>query len=820
MDITERLKSWVEPRPKKLARSLIANPGLELQKHFDATSDMLGLGERRAYVVPASEQTIEIHSKDFELQLKEGGAPLVWSSPLAAEDAYGLINSVFVTGQLPKRGTKELMAAYSIMPRLRSAVHRIARDVSCVPMKLYFPTTKYGKRYLPEYKALRDHSQRHQMKKELQRSGDLTELAPDHPAYVFLRAGNPKMPGRQSRFITQVFYLLKGDTYNIIARDSNGAPARWYPIPPYWEIMSPTAFRPWHRFQYGTWYCDVPESECMWWADPDPLNPYGRGTGVGESLATNLETEHAGARHQNRMLRQNATPDSIVMVEGAGKTALEDMELRWNERHQGPERAGRPHFTGSKIDVKQLQSSFRDMELIKLREFEKQTISDCFHVPKELDGNLESANRAAAGAVRYFYLEFTITPWVEDERDNWQYAMQSLFNGEVAVDYEPFVPADDDRIQAVMTTFPQAFKVKEARELAGFDPSGDERDEEYLAPIPTAPPALGASPTPSPVKPTTTPAPKPPKPSDEDGNEDESEPEGRSFLSPRRLLPEAKALSREQQDRIDAIVQSVLDSDAFRGVGDNLGDIITQAGDSALVDIAIDYQGSADVPAALNAGADAVRAYVGDQFEERLGAINQATADYLADFLATQIEKGATAEEIGDALDKSTNFAFGDARAARITSMEVTGAANFGRLEAFKQSGVVDQKLWVHYPGILGGVRESHEDLDGIQIPVDDDFTDDATGATGQYPGGFGDPESDANCCCELEYVLSEEEDVDDDKFVVEGVPDHQLVPEYVEKAPKLKALREHHALLLQTKTSEALAAQKALVKSKLRLLP
>ena len=526
--VLERFVDYFAPRPPRLAKSLLRNPHLDLANSMAATSEAMGLYPR-TIERPAADTVLELGAdrrlepttshEGFEVHApaaKEPG-PEVWTSPLAASDAYGLIQSIFVTGQLPKRGTRELLMLYSTSARVRSAVQRLARDVAQVPIKLFWATTPTGVRELSEYKSLTgglNIKSRHRMRRKLMDSGDMKELSPEHPAYQFMRAGNLKLPGRQSEFMMQVFQLLKGDSYAIKVRGGvdGQVPVRWYPIPPYWVIMAPTAARPFHRCQWGTWYCDVPEVDMMWWVDPDPLNPYGRGIGVGESLADNIGAEKSASRHQYRVLDNHAMPSQLIQVEGANKIQLAQFEQKWMQRHWGTDRAGRPYFTGAKIDVKQLENSFRELELIKLRDFERQTISDCFHIPKELDGNLESANRAAAGAVRYFYLEFTVTPWVEDRVANWNQQLWPEFNEEVVADYEPFVPADEDRIQAFMTGFPQAFKVLEAREAAGYDASGDPRDDEFLSPLPVAapagPPKLGAgtSPKPSPVKPPKPPA--------------------------------------------------------------------------------------------------------------------------------------------------------------------------------------------------------------------------------------------------------------------------------------------------------------------------
>ena len=89
----------------------------------------------------------------------------------------------------------------------------------------------------------------------------------------------------------------------------------------------------------------------------------------------------------------------------------------------------------------------------------------------------------------------------------------------------------------------------------------------------------------------------------------------------------------------------------------------------------------------------------------------------------------------------------GDARAERIARTEVLRSSNFGTLEAYRQTGVVEKKMWLATPGTTGS-RESHEELDGSVIGLNEEWTDPATGKKALHPGGFDDPASDCNCRC------------------------------------------------------------------------
>src|SRR4051812_26716119 len=66
-------------------------------------------------------------------------------------DVKSLLSGIYVAGRPPKRGTVELLQAYSVAPWLRAVTHRIAHAVAGRPMKLYVVTSKGAPRKAFEY---------------------------------------------------------------------------------------------------------------------------------------------------------------------------------------------------------------------------------------------------------------------------------------------------------------------------------------------------------------------------------------------------------------------------------------------------------------------------------------------------------------------------------------------------------------------------------------------------------------------------------------------------------------------------------------------
>lgn len=115
---------------------------------------------------------------------------------------------------------------------------------------------------------------------------------------------------------------------------------------------------------------------------------------------------------------------------------------------------------------------------------------------------------------------------------------------------------------------------------------------------------------------------------------------------------------------------------------------------------------------------------------------------------ATLSEGFAAGESIPD-LAKRVQDVFDTAstsRATMIARTEVIEASNFGALESYKQSGVVEFKGWLSSRD--DRVRDSHQ-IDGQEVGLDEDFIL-ADGTPTQYPGESGDPGNDINERCTI----------------------------------------------------------------------
>jgi hypothetical protein len=123
--------------------------------------------------------------------------------------------------------------------------------------------------------------------------------------------------------------------------------------------------------------------------------------------------------------------------------------------------------------------------------------------------------------------------------------------------------------------------------------------------------------------------------------------------------------------------------------------------------------------------------------------------------LTKQIDEGVSQRETTDQLAERVSMFFDDQvdyRAKRIAVTTSNTAMNTGNDIAAKQAGIFKYKTWVTFRDEK--VREAHQDLDGVKIPIEGKFLDRFTGDHLDYPGDPSavDVKSVVNCRCNLVY--------------------------------------------------------------------
>jgi phage portal protein BeeE len=448
-----------------------------------------------------------------------GKALLSLFDPAAARQTYGLMAKVHPTGQgePPKRGTREFLQAYSTSPWLRAAVERVAISCSSVTWRLYVPTDSaapsdgrsnrpfatvtigHRRFQVPIYTRGLDRLKSHparivQLSRGMERTKALEELADsgklrvveDHPLLDLLQGVNGGyLVGSDIRKLLHIHLDTVGDAFWLKQRNEVGMPVAVWPLPPHWVSHLPT---PGHRFFTLTFRgftgpIDIPETEILWFTDPDPSNPYGHGSGIARALGDELDTDQAAAHHLRRFFYNGGRPDVLITGEGLSLDNTRDLESAWMARSREFFKAGLPFFMNEKATVQELGTSFRDQTIVPIREHERDIIVNVIGLPPEVLGIIENSNRATIDAADYLMARYVSTPRLEKVREVKQVRLVPEYDERLILDYDSPIMEDKEFHLKVMQAQPVIPQVDEWRELMGLEPMGGKEGKLHMVPM-------------------------------------------------------------------------------------------------------------------------------------------------------------------------------------------------------------------------------------------------------------------------------------------------------------------------------------------------
>lgn len=380
-------------------------------------------------------------------------------------------------GAPPTRGTREILDAYNTMPWLRAVVNKVSCSVATTGWHLYV-VSENGK----AVKAANIQNANFEVRSRyLKQQNNIREIT-NHPLLDLLNTGNSFMTGITVRQIIQVYLDLVGEAFLLKERNKAGVPIALYPLPPDWVVNIPTLDYPVFRVSFRGFDEEIPASEILWISDPDPRNPYARGSGTARSLADELETDEYAAKHTKSWFYNKARPDLIISADGLTREETQRLEQDWINKNQGFFRAYKPYFISKKVDVQALNQTFENMQLVDLRKYERDTIIHVYGVPPEILGIIESSNRATIEASDYLYSRWVIQPRLELLRSYLQERLVPEFDDRLILEYDNPIPEDKEYALKAAQTSPWSLTVDEWREMSGHNRL--DNDEGKVYPLP------------------------------------------------------------------------------------------------------------------------------------------------------------------------------------------------------------------------------------------------------------------------------------------------------------------------------------------------
>ncbi|MDP4147363.1 MAG: phage portal protein [Bacillota bacterium] len=320
--------------------------------------------------------------------------------------------------QPPARNTYQILDMYSKNPRM-NPIRKISEDVGGAKFKLYT-------------------------------GPDKKKIIENHPLLDLLNNPNP-MPewtGYLTRYLTEVYMLLKGQGYWVLERNGLGMPTEIWLLPPHWIRETPSFYRPYYTVQplgvstLGVMY--IPQEDVIHFKDPNPLDPYARGIGQAEGIADEIETDEFMAKYAKRFFYNDATPPFVVTAPGAQEEEIDRMEQRWIEKHGGYNKSHGPAFMNWEANIQILKETNREMEYIESRRFLRDLCNQHFNVPPEILGINENSNRATIGAAEYIYSKNVLVPKFRLVEDTVNTQLCPMYKDKPYFEFDNVVPDDKE----------------------------------------------------------------------------------------------------------------------------------------------------------------------------------------------------------------------------------------------------------------------------------------------------------------------------------------------------------------------------------------
>lgn len=391
------------------------------------------------------------------------------------------------------RDRASILQLYGRNGWVRRALETVSARQSPAEWKLYAPATKSRREALGvKVKALCARSgQVADVLRAVRREGDLIDIEEEygpHPFLTMLRLGVPgQFDGATVAKLSALTMMLLGEAVHVLIRDRNGAgvPALRFPIPPTW--MTPPQIGGGGAALYNfTFGLEAQRPENMdWWRNPDPSNPYARGSGVIEALDHDVAIDEEAKAALLAQFRNSMRPDLLVAGTFNSRQA-DELEEKFRAKAGGSEHRGVSYFlsipqaTGAARDafhVHDLNRTPADMQTAELSNVERDTILMVSGVPPAVVGQTESSNRATATMAEVFIRRNSTIPALEAIRRHLQsrylepwMGRPPEYGGETRLVLAYSLPelVDEERLDLVLKEFRWVFDGNEIRSLVGY----------------------------------------------------------------------------------------------------------------------------------------------------------------------------------------------------------------------------------------------------------------------------------------------------------------------------------------------------------------
>lgn len=652
-------------------------------------------------------------------------------------DELAGIMSMIRQKQMPRRGTREALEAYKTIPYFHAVNWLIGSSLAAVPWSLHRPARRKGTRsVMRDIMACADIEKRARIQSRAIQSGDMVEIE-KHPFLDMKRKPGPKVRTWSRFILTQsLHYEITGTAYWAMERNLRGHPAELWPLPPSDKRQAPHGETGTWDFSGRDYAVRVPAANMIVRTDPDPLNPFSDvGAGRGLTLAHEIDSDEEAAKTQAARFHAGGAPDMAIFYENADPADVDAAETSFMRKFAGGLKSHRAWFSNQKPTIEKLGYNFAELDLVKLREYFRSVVHQVHGIPPELMGIIENSNRATIEAAFYLFTKAVQVPRLESLRDDLWLVLHEFGEDEdgLLLWYDSPVPEDLEFRLRVMQGQQQWWSGDEFRDLIGDSGLEGDAGKMHMTPMNLIPV----------------------KPAEMDwaaGKSADADPPWVADLARRAPPPAEKAAP---DPRIEQIVARLTPERLEGNLRDLWDPELTEWMASALKDIGAEV--SFDLLNPL------IREHLEQLGVMVRGRIVPDKQEGLRQILSRAVAEGQGVRDMQAEVRRHFDGIKGW-EARRIARTETHGSAQWGKVEAWQASGLVEGKQWEG--DLAGDFREHHspggaETIHGQTRGLRELFQLEGgpnAGATAPFPGGFGIPEEDINCTCDSLPVIDEPE--------------------------------------------------------------
>lgn len=385
----------------------------------------------------------------------------------------------------PRRGAREVLERPS--PWQAAAVGRLADAVANTPWMLFrrrnildgMSRADMQKAIVPTKGIPRNTKQFSTWLED----NDLERIK-DHPVLTLLEKPNPINTGWEFWWTIMQHLGGPGETFLVKERNVGGTPVELWIVPPHEMKRTPTKKNPyfevWKRGEAVP--RRIPPEDVIWLRVPDPSNPtHGRGKGTGMVLTQEADLDEEATGYMVNHFKRGAIPGLLIGVENASEDDLKNAKQRWLRDNQGSRNSSTVYFYSGDINVEKLDSSFKDLGIVQLRQHIRDTTIQLYGIPPEILGIIENSNRSTIDAADYLFARWGVFPRLMMIWWTLQMLLLPEFpNGDnLLLGFVNPIPEDKQFQLEVARSAPQTRTVNEWRDLQGLPPLEEGGDELY-----------------------------------------------------------------------------------------------------------------------------------------------------------------------------------------------------------------------------------------------------------------------------------------------------------------------------------------------------